>query len=69
MTVPVGLLPMVPLVNETGPVSVRIFVPTPNIPLVSVRVPATVALPARLTPAALLTVKLLKVMAVVPPMV
>ena len=57
---------MVPLVNDTGPVSVNVVVPIDKTPFVNVSVPETVWLPVRVTPAALLIVRLLKVIPSVP---
>src|SRR5712691_10051213 len=60
---------MVPEVKDTGPFSVSVFVPTESTPDVNVSVPDTVSLFPSVPPLELFSVTLLKVIAVVPPIV
>ena len=66
---PVAPLVIVPLANDTVLLSVKVFVPTPSAPLVSVSAPPTVTVLPRLTPLTLLIVRPLNVVALEPPIV
>ena len=64
---PVAPLVSAPLVAETAPFRVKVWLPTASVPLVSVRPAPTVADAPRVTPAALLIVRPLNVVALLPP--
>ena len=58
---PVPPLDSVPPPELTAPLSVRVLDPIVSVPLLSVSAPFTVSAPPRVTPAALLIVRLLTV--------